>query len=115
SLTIMAMITTVAFTGLSVAIDSWRRGSRKIDELDRRFAIERIFQRQVALTDRVIRGDRDQFEFATTYSMTNGSSDPVWVKYLFEGDKLMYSEAPLSQFVPDQTTTPSLTQTLDAV
>ena len=115
SLTIMAMITTVAFTGLSVGIDSWHRGSRKIDELDHRFALERVFQRQVALIDHVVRGDRDGFEFSTSYSMANGSGDPVWVKYLFEGDKLLYSETPLSQFVPNQMGTPALTQTFDAV
>src|SRR5205823_2010081 len=115
SLTIMAIIMTVAFTGFSIGIDSWRRGSRKIDELDRRFLIERVFQRQVALMDHVFRGDRDGFEFSTSYSMANGSGDPVWVKYLFEGDKLMYSEAPLTDFAPGQTPAPALTQTFDAV
>src|SRR5438132_9250405 len=97
SLTIMALITSVAFAGLSIGIDSWHRGSRKIDELDRRFALERVLQRQIAQTDHVIRGDRDQLEFSTTYSLANGSGDPVWVKYVLEGNDLLYSETPLTQ------------------
>src|SRR5260370_27379247 len=97
SLTIMALIPSVAFAGLSIGIDSWHRGSRKIDELDRRFAIERVVRRQVALADHVFRGDRDQLEFSTTYSLANGSGDPVWVKYVLESNDLLYSEAPFTQ------------------
>jgi prepilin-type N-terminal cleavage/methylation domain-containing protein len=115
SLTIMALITTVAFAGLSIGIDSWHRGSRKIDELDRRFALERVFQRQIALADHVFHGDRDQLEFSTTYSLANGSGDPVWVKYVLENNDLLYSETPFTQYVPDQTTTPALVETFDAV
>jgi prepilin-type N-terminal cleavage/methylation domain-containing protein len=113
SLTIMAMITTVAFTGLSVGIDSWHRGSRKIDELDRRFAMERVVQRQIASADHVFRGDRDQFEFSTTYSLSNGAGDPVWVKYVLEGTEFLYSETPLTQYSPDQAA-PALKQTFEA-
>jgi prepilin-type N-terminal cleavage/methylation domain-containing protein len=111
SLTIMALITTVAFAGLSIGIDSWHRGSRKIDELDRRFTLERVLQRQIALADHVFHGDRDQFEFSTTYSLANGSGDPVWVKYVLEGNDLLYSETPFTQYVPDPT--PALMQTFD--
>ena len=75
SLTIMALITGVAFAGFSVGIDSWHRGSRKIDDLDRRFAIERVLQRQLALADHVFRGDRDQLEISTSYSLANGPGD----------------------------------------
>jgi len=114
SLTIMAMITAVAFAGLSIGIDSWHRGSRKIDELDRRFTIERVIQRQIALTDHVFRGDRDQLEFSTTYSLANGSGDPVWVKYVLDGNELLYFETPFTQYVESQTT-PALKQTFAAV
>ena len=70
SLVIMALITTVAFAGLSIGIDSWRRGTRKIDELDRRFAIERLFQRQIALADpKLFRGNNHQLEFISGYSI----------------------------------------------
>src|SRR2546423_8471650 len=81
SLTIMALITSVAFAGLSIGIDSWHRGSRKIDELDRRFALERVIQRQIATANQIFRGDRDQLEFSTTYSLANVSGDPEWVTY----------------------------------
>jgi prepilin-type N-terminal cleavage/methylation domain-containing protein len=114
SLTIMALIISVAFAGLSIGIDSWHRGSRKIDELDRRFAIERVVRRQIALADHVFRGDRDQLEFSTTYSLANGSGDPVWVKYVFESNDLLYSETPFTQYAADQTI-PALKQTFDAV
>src|SRR5438876_4070722 len=114
SLTIMALITSVAFAGLSIGIDSWHRGSRKIDELDRRFAVERVFQRQIAQTDHVFHGDRDRLEFSTTYSLANGAGDPVWVKYVLETNDLLYSEAPFTQYVADQTV-PALNQTFNAV
>src|SRR2546423_430276 len=114
SLTIMALITTVAFAGLSIGIDSWHRGSRKIDELDHRFTLERILQRQIAMADHIFRGDRDQLEFSTTYSLANGSGDPVWVKYVLDTNDLMYFETPMTQYRAEQTT-PSLTQTFAAV
>src|SRR5260370_40855170 len=114
SLTIMALITSVAFAGLSIGIDSWHRGSRKIDDLDHRFAIERVVQQQIAMADHIFRGDRDNLEFSTTYSLANGSGDPLWVKYVLETNHLIYAETPLTQHVPDQTT-PALMQTFDAV
>jgi prepilin-type N-terminal cleavage/methylation domain-containing protein len=114
SLTIMALITTVAFAGLSIGIDSWHRGSRKIDELDRQFMVERVVRRQIGLSDHINRGDRDHLEFSTTYSLANGSGDPVWVKYVLEGSDLLYSETPSAQYIPDQPT-PALSQTFHTV
>src|SRR5215467_14712767 len=104
SLTIMALITSVAFAGFSIGIDSWHRGSRKIDDLDRRFAIERVLQRQIALADHVFRGDRDRLEISTTYSLGNGPGDPVWVRYVLEANDFMYFETPLAQYAGDQAT-----------
>ena len=102
SLTIMAMIVTVAFTGLSVGIDSWRRGSQKIDELDRRFALERVIQRQVALADsRLFQGSDRELEFRSTYSLVNGQGDPVWVRYRVDSDKFLYAEMPLPEYSPE--------------
>src|SRR5213594_4431488 len=96
SLTIMAMITAVAFTGLSIGIDSWHRGSRKIDELDRRFALERLVERQVALADSgLFHGSGRELEFLSTYSLVNGPSDPIWVRYRVDSDKFVYAETPL--------------------
>src|SRR2546421_10234157 len=81
SLTIMAIITSVAFAGLSIGIDTWHRGTRRIDELDRRFLLERIIQRQIAFADQVFAGDEFHLEFSTTYSLANGAGDNVYVKY----------------------------------
>lgn len=111
ALTIMALITGVAFTGLSIGIDSWRRGSQKIQELDRRLSVERLIQRQVSQADeQLFRGDPHGLEFISTYSLTNGSGDPVWVKYSFDSTKLLYREKPAAEYVPDSSN--SLEQTL---
>ena len=99
SLTIMALITAVAFAGLSIGIDSWQRGSRKIEELDRTFALERLLQRQVALADaQLFLGGGRELEFVSTYSLANGASDPVRVKYLFDSGKLLYTEMPAAEY-----------------
>src|SRR5438034_11474396 len=90
SLTIMAIITSVAFAGLSIGVDSWHRGTRRIDELDRRFFFERLVQRQIAFADNIFKGDRNQLEFSTTYSIANGPGDAVWVKYVIGPDDWMY-------------------------
>jgi hypothetical protein len=102
SLTIMAIITSVAFAGLSIGIDSWRRGTRKIDELDRRLVVEHLIQHQIAFADTVFKGDRNLLEFSTTYSIANGPGDAVWVKYVIGPDNWLYSEAPLTQYVSDE-------------
>ena len=102
ALTIMALITGVAFSGLSIAIDSWQRGSRKIQELDRRASVERLMQRQVALADvQLFRGDPHEIEFISNYSLANGSGDPVWVKYSFDAMKLGYREKPAAEYTPE--------------
>jgi prepilin-type N-terminal cleavage/methylation domain-containing protein len=105
SLVIMALITTVAFAGLSIGIDSWRRGTRKIDELDRRFAIERLFQRQIASADPdLFRGNNRQLEFISGYSISNGAGHPVWVKYVSEANDLIYSETSVARYDPENPT-----------
>jgi prepilin-type N-terminal cleavage/methylation domain-containing protein len=103
SLTIMALITGVAFAGFSIGIDSWRRGTRRIEDLDRRFAVERLLQRQIAMADsQIFDGDTQQLQFTTTYSLANGPGDPVWVKYQMDLDGLKYSEVPLAEYLPGQ-------------
>ena len=112
SLTIMAIITSVAFAGLSIGIDSWHRGTRRIDELDRRFLLERIIQRQIAFADQVFAGDGFHLEFSTTYSLANGTGDNVYVKYEIGPDGWTYSEAPLNQYFLDSSgLAPSVMQT----
>ncbi|HYR44177.1 MAG TPA: hypothetical protein VER98_14200, partial [Terriglobia bacterium] len=91
--------------GLSIGIDSWRRGTRKIDELDRRFAIERLFQRQIASANaNLFRGNNHQLEFMSGYSIANGSGHQVWVKYVSEANDLLYSETSIAEYVPDHPT-----------
>jgi len=103
SLTIMALITGVAFAGFSIGIDSWRRGTKRIEDLDRRFSVERLLERQIAMADsQMFNGDTHQLEFTSTYSLSNGPGDPVWVKYQIDVDGLRYSEVPLAEYLPGQ-------------
>jgi len=112
SLTIMALIAGVAFAGLSVAIDSWRKGSQKIEDLDRRFALERLVQRQVSLADaQLFRGTDRDLEFISNYSFVSGPDEPVWVKYAADSGKFIYSETPLAEYVPEHTES-AFTETL---
>lgn len=95
ALTIMALITGVAFAGLRIGIDSWERGMQRIEELDRRVSMERLIQRQLALAEpNLFRGNSRELEFASTYSFANGPGDLVLVKYSFGFDKFLYSEKP---------------------
>jgi prepilin-type N-terminal cleavage/methylation domain-containing protein len=99
SLTIMSLIVTVAFAGFSVAIDSWERGSRKIEELDRRFAVERLLQRQIEMADpATLSGDDRRLEFVSSYSLANGPGDPVRLKYELSGNDLVYSETSIGEY-----------------
>jgi prepilin-type N-terminal cleavage/methylation domain-containing protein len=105
SLTMMALITAVAFTGLSIGIDAWRRGTQRIDQLDQRFATERLIEHQIGLADPAsFNGDRHQLEFATSYSLANGPGDPVMVKYELDANtnQLKYSETPVVQYAAGQ-------------
>jgi prepilin-type N-terminal cleavage/methylation domain-containing protein len=114
SLTIMSLITAVAFTGLSVGIDSWHRGTRRIEELDRRFSLERLLQRQVAQAEtKFFKGNGRELEFVSTYSLANGPGDPVRVKYSFESGKFVYSETSVSTYTTRDSAA-AVTQTLGA-
>lgn len=102
SLTIMALITAVAFSGLSVGIDSWERGSKKIEEMENQFALERLVQRQIALSyAQAFRGNDSELEFVTSYSLVNGPSDLIKVKYITNSGKFSYTETPLAVYTPE--------------
>src|SRR5437667_8947264 len=103
SLTLMALITGVAFAGFSIGIDSWRRGTKRIEDLDRRFSVERLLERQIAMADsQLFNGDTHQLGFTSTYSLSNGPGDPVWVKYQMDVDGLKYSEVSLAEYLTGQ-------------
>ena len=89
----MALITAVAFAGLSIGLDSWEKGTQKIAQLDQRLSMERLIQRQLGLADpNLFRGTSRELEFASTYSFANGPGDLVLVKYSFAPYKFRYSE-----------------------
>ena len=107
-LSIMAVIVAVAFTGLSIGIDSWRRGTRKIEELDQRFAVERLLQRQIGTAipgpfqgsnNQPFQGSNNQLSFMSGYSKANGAGHPVWVKYAGDEKDLLYSETSAAEYV----------------
>jgi prepilin-type N-terminal cleavage/methylation domain-containing protein len=99
SLTIMALITGIAFAGLRVGIDSWERGTRRIQELDRRVSVERLVGRQIPLaSEGEFKGDSTTLQFISSYSLVNGPGDAMVVKYSFESGDLTYSETPLAKY-----------------
>jgi prepilin-type N-terminal cleavage/methylation domain-containing protein len=99
SLSIMALITGIAFSGLSAGIDSWERGTRRIQELDRSVSVERLLARQLPLaTKGQFEGNSTTLEFVSSYSLANGPGDPMTVKYSFESGNLVYSEIPLAKY-----------------
>jgi prepilin-type N-terminal cleavage/methylation domain-containing protein len=99
SLTIMALITGVAFAGLQIGIDSWQRGTRRIQELDQRISVERFLERQLPLAiEGQFKGNSTTLQFISSYSLANGPSDPMTVKYTLESGNLIYSETPLAKY-----------------
>jgi prepilin-type N-terminal cleavage/methylation domain-containing protein len=99
SLTIMALITGIAFAGLRVGIDSWERGTRRIQELDRRVSVERLIERQLPLArEGVFKANTSTLQFISSYSLANGPGDPMAVTYSFESGNLIYSETPLAKY-----------------
>jgi prepilin-type N-terminal cleavage/methylation domain-containing protein len=113
SLAIMALIATVAFAGLSIGVDTWRRGTRKIDEMDGRAAIERLVKRQLAIAYplqfqpdpnqpafALFRGTNSSVEFISDYSVVDGTTDFRKIGYRFESGEFRYQEENLLGYVP---------------
>ena len=101
----MALIATVAFAGLSIGVDTWRRGSRKIEQMDGRAMVERLLKRQLPVAYPMqfqtgwnespfvmFRGTNTQLEFIADYSALDGQSDFRKIGYLFDQDGFRYQE-----------------------
>src|SRR3989442_14511224 len=110
SLAIMGLITSVAFAGFAIAINSWERGTTKIGQFDRRFAVERFLQRQIGLAyPTAFRGDARSMEFTSSYSLTYGPGYAVHAKYDSDGTDFIYSEIPAQEYVSGHSA-PEVTQ-----
>ncbi len=117
ALTVMAIVITVAFSGLSAGITSWERGSRAIDDFDRRATIERLLKRQLALaypmqfkaddqTFVLFRGSSQRLEFISDYSLADGAADFRKIDYAIEGGRFLYGEKRLFDYVPTENDEP---------
>jgi hypothetical protein len=111
ALAVMAIVVTIAFSGLTVGMNSWERGSRAIDEFDRRNTIERLLKRQLALATPaefavadqkfvLFRGSNDRLEFISDYSLADGASDFRKIDYAIQDGRFLYGEKPLGDYVP---------------
>jgi prepilin-type N-terminal cleavage/methylation domain-containing protein len=112
SLTIMAAVTALAYTGLSIGINSWERGTRQVNALDERSTVERLLSRQLALADPsetrakiedkpvvLFRGTSNRIDFVSNYSLADGSCDFRKIGYLFDGRTFRYEEKSLFGYV----------------
>ena len=92
-------------------MNSWERGSRAIDNFDRRATIERLLKRQLALahptqvkiddnTVVLFRGSTHRLEFISDYSLADGASDFRKIDYSAEGGRFLYGEKRLFDYVP---------------
>ena len=111
AMTIMSLVVTVAFAGLSIGIDSWERGSNKVDEIDQRMIVERLLKRQLALAYPALvkegdqelvlfRGSSRKLEFISDYSLVHGQSDFRRIDYMFNEGEFFYGEKDLFSYSP---------------
>jgi hypothetical protein len=86
ALTITAIVATISYSGLSVGLDSWERGNRAIDQLDRQAIVERALKRQLSIASpgvfeiqdqeaALFSGSADRLEFISDYSLIDGHAD----------------------------------------
>ena len=114
SLAIMTMILAIAYSGLSVALNAWDRGGDAIDDLDRRFVVERLLRRQLAMAypmeftingeKRILfRGSSGRVEFIADYSLAAGAGAFQKIDYAVDGGRFLYGETPLFGYEPAET------------
>lgn len=117
ALAIMAIIVSVAFSGLTIGLNSWDRGSKEIDSFDRRATIERLLKRQLAqaspmqfkINDQafvLFRGSNRRLEFISDYSLADGPADFRKIDYATENGSFLYGEKHLFGYVPAENEEP---------
>ncbi len=105
-MTLMSLVVTVAFSGVSIALDSFRRGNRAVEKMDQRSTIERLMKRQLALahplkfvrdgsTFVLFLGSNQKLEFVSAYSLIDGPVDYRRIEYVVKEGQLFYRETPL--------------------
>lgn len=113
SLAIIGLIMTVMFSGLSVGMDTWERGSGKIMEIENRARVERLLRRQLSLASPVefetddgpfvlFAGDSRRLEFVSAYSLIDGAVQARKINYAVEDGKFLYDEQFLFDFDPNE-------------
>jgi prepilin-type N-terminal cleavage/methylation domain-containing protein len=100
ALTVMVMVTTVAFAGFRIGLNAWEKGMKAADKLERRTVVERLIRRQlpVAMPTMVFNGTADHLEFVSDYSLTDGSTDFLKVDYAFQGGQFLYGEKSILEY-----------------
>ena len=117
ALAIMALVATIAFSGLRIGLSSWERGTRAVDTMDRRVTIERLLKRQLALahpsqfkindqTSIFFRGTEQRLEFVSDYSLADGATEFRKLDYAAENGRFLYRERPLFDYVPAENEEP---------
>ena len=113
SLAIIGLITTLMFSALRVGVDTWERGSAKIQELDQRSRVEGLLRRQLSLASRtefsgeggafvLFAGDGYSLEFVSRYSLFDGTTDARKIDYVAEDGRFTYSERFLFDYRPGE-------------
>lgn len=100
ALTVMVMVTTVAFAGFRIGLNAWEKGMKAADKLERRNVVERLIRRQLplAMSGNVFNGTTDRLEFVADYSLTDGSSDYRKIDYAAKDGEFLYGEKPVLEY-----------------
>ena len=115
SLAIVGLIMTFMFSGLSVGMDTWERGSGKILEIENRARVEGLLRRQLSLASPeefegddgafvLFAGDNGRLEFVSAYSLIDGAVQARKIDYAVEDGGFMYDEQFLFDHDPNETT-----------
>ena len=115
SLAIVGLIMTFMFSGLSVGMDTWERGSRKILEIESRARVEGLLRRQLSLASPaefevddgafvLFAGDSRRLEFVSAYSLIDGAVQARKIDYAVEDGGFAYDEQFLFDYDPTEIT-----------